>query len=299
MRVRIAGIAVLGFMAGISTVTPRGAAHADTFTWNPALASPALAGPGSAFTADGIAVTNYLHSVNTNDFVTLRQNFVEQFIQPITGFTLGGNPVTATGFNSSYGLYFAISATGYFPINTSGSPIGPATFNNLDMSLMADVNHDDGTVSSTLSGVAFSNPAGVLNDVTLATGSLVSAALSRNPVTNVRNAHFVDSFVPETAQAAFFVSPTYALHWDEFLTTLPDALHVVQVDPPPPDLPPVTTVQMVNGDQGSTGQVSLVPEPGSSVLLLTALAASGLAVVRRRSGSARRPPSTDAARLTG
>lgn len=239
---------------------------------------PPLAGAGSAFTADGISLSNYLHSVNTNDFATLRQNFVEQFIQPITGFSLHGSPVTAPGLNSSHGLYFTLSGTGHFPINAGGATTGPATFDSLSMTLMADINHDDGTVSSTLASVGFSNPSGVANDVVLATGILQSAALSRD-AQGVRHAHFVETFVPNEAELAFFGNPDFSLGWEEFLTTLPAAFQAVVPDPVNH---PNTTVQMVNGDLGSTGQASLIPEPPSFGLLLGGCIGLAAGVARRR-----------------
>jgi hypothetical protein len=270
---RLAVIAALGLAASIGRFTPASASSVVTFTWDPALASPPLTGAGSAINADNISLTNYLHSVNTNDFATLRQNFVEQFIQPITGFTLHGSPVSAPGLNSSYGLYFTLNATGHFPIDASGATTGPATFDSLSMTLMADVNHDDGMVGATLTGVGFSNAAGVANDVVLATGSLLSAALSRD-AQGVRHAHFVETFVPDAAEEAFFVDPNLSLGWEEFLTTLPVAFQVTQVDA-------LTTVQMVNGDLGSTGQVNLVPEPHSFGLLLGGCIALAAAMARR------------------
>ena len=102
----------------------------------------------------------------------------EHLIQTIDGFTLGGAPVSAPGLNSSYGLYLELFG--------SGQPIaGAFTFSFLNVALKADVGYDDGTPSSTLAGLAFSNPAGTANDVTLATGSLISASLVFNPDTGV------------------------------------------------------------------------------------------------------------------
>jgi hypothetical protein len=274
MRFSFTGIAALSVVLGTECVLPGASASAATFTWDPSGAVPSLTAGPAAFTADNVVVTNYLHSVNTNNFATLRQTFAEEFIQPITSFTLHGAAVAVPGLNSSYGLYFAINGTGQFPINGAGAPVGPATFSSLNMSLVADVNHDDGSVSSTPPGIAFSDPAGVLNDVTLATGKLHFAALSRDAA-GVRRAHFIDSFVPSDDQAGFFVDPHISLSWEEFLTTLPAAFAVVAVDP-------LTTVQMVNGDLGSTGKVGLIPEPGSIALLLTTLVSYGFLGARRR-----------------
>jgi hypothetical protein len=273
VHTRLVTVAALGLVAILGSVAP-GQASNVAFTWDPALASPPLAGAGSAFTADGISLTNYLYSVNTNttNVGAGAQNFVEQFIQPITGFTLHGSPVSAPGLNSSYGLYFVLNASGHFPIN-GGVIAGPASFDSLNMTLMADVSHDDGSVSSTRTGVSFSNAAGVANDVVLATGSLQSAALSRD-AQGVRHAHFIDTFVPNGTELAFFVNPAFSLGWEEALATLPAAFQMAPVDQ-------LTSVQMVNGDLGSTGHANLVPEPSSAWLLLAGCAGLGACIARR------------------
>jgi hypothetical protein len=136
--------------------------------------------------------------------------------------------------------------------------------------LMADRNADDGSVSSTLAGVGFSNPAGVANDFQLAHGTLISAALAFDPVTGIRRAHFLDTFVIEPNQAGFFVAPTgvpLALQID--LTTLPDRFQAI----PQPD---GTTIQLVNNGAGTA---AFVPEPGSLELLAGGI---GLLALARR-----------------
>jgi hypothetical protein len=267
MKWVLAKMSTVGTLLIVSSVSTA-LAGTVPFTWDPSKSTPPLTGSPASFTADNISVTNYLRSVNTNNFTTMQQTFTEEFIQPITGFTRTGSSVTAPGLDNSYGLYFTLNGTGRFPIDGSGNPAGAATFNNLSLSLVADVHHDDGTVSSTLSGVAFSNPTGVLNDVTLATGTLVSAELSRDAA-GVRHAHFIETFVPGAGQGDFFAGPTVTVDWEEFLTTLPDAFQLITIDP-------LTSAQLVNG---GTGQAGLIPEPTSFVLLLTAFA--GFGVIRR------------------
>ena len=123
-----------------------------------------------------------------------KRSDAEHLIQTIDGFTLGGAPVSAPGLNSSYGLYLELFG--------SGQPIaGAFTFSFLNVALKADVGYDDGTPSSTLAGLAFSNPAGTANDVTLATGTLISASLVFHPDTGVRNAHFTDTFVSSPGES--------------------------------------------------------------------------------------------------
>jgi hypothetical protein len=210
-----------------------------------------------------MVLTNYLYAVNhPPNGVT-----PEHFIQTIDGFTLGGAPVNAPGLNSSYGLYLELIG--------SGQPIaGAFTFTFLDVALKADVGYDNGTPSSTLAGLAFSNPAGTANDVTLATGSLISASLMFNPATGVRNAHFTETFVSAPGQEGFINSQSGKI--DIFLTTLPSNFVAL----PQPD---GTTVQLVNG---ATGIATLqVPEPGTFLLLLTGLIALAFAPWRARFGA--------------
>ena len=226
------------------------------FTWDPSKATPALAGPGSAFTADTIDMTTFLHSVNQSN-----GSFVEDFIFPVNGFELNGLPVAAPGLNSSYGLYFTIHATG---------PGAGTTFSTLNIALMGDPGHNNGPVSSTPPGVSFSNtgPTGAADDITLGTGTLVSGVLSFDPVTGTRHAHFVEAFSPAPNETAFFVPAGGLL--EEFLTTPPSAFSSVPGSNN-------TTINMVNG---GISQADFAPEPASVLLWGSSL--FGLALIRRR-----------------
>lgn len=246
---------------------------AVTFIWDPAGASPALIAGPAAFSADAISVTNYIRTTNVNDLATLRQTFSGSQIQTINGFTLGGAPVTAPGLNSSYGLYFRINPAGSFPINAAGAVVGPPVYSLLDMQLVADVGYDDGGVVNNLAGIGFSNAAGVGNDVVLATGSLLSASLGVSP-TGTRNAHYVTTFRPVASEFAFFVQPGFNVNWEEFLNSPASTFQVFRLDP-------LTVLNVVGADGGSTGTAQLVPEPGALVLMCSALV--GLVVARRRS----------------
>jgi hypothetical protein len=242
-----------------------------TFTWSPMGATPALTVGPSAFSADAISVKNYIRTTNANNLTTLRQTFSGTQIQTINGFTLGGAPVTAPGLNSSYGLYFQISPAGSFPINSSGTVIGPAVYSQLDMQLVADVGHDDGSVVNNFAGIGFSNPIGLANDVVLATGSLLSASLAVSP-TGTRNAHYVTTFQTASSQAAFFVGPGIPVEWEEFLNSPASTFQVFQLDP-------LTVLDVVGADGASTGTAELVSEPASFLLLCLAL--GGLFLARR------------------
>jgi hypothetical protein len=229
--------------------------QAATFTFDPSQAVPALAGPGSAFTADTMVLTSHLHAVvhPPNSVTSVHQ------ILTIDGFTLGGAPVSAPGLNGAYGLYLELFA--------SVQPVaGVLTYSFIDLALKADVGYDDGTLSSTLAGLTFSNPAGVANDVTLATGSLISASLMFNPATGVRNVHYADTFISAPGESGFVNSQSGRI--DIFLTTLPgDFAAVPQSDG--------TTIQLVNG---ATGTAALqVPEPSTLMLVLAGLLAIAFA----------------------
>lgn len=243
-------------------------AAALTFTWDPAGANPSLG--GTSFTADSMTLTNYLFGVVQTNGLT-----PEHLIQPITSFQRNGSPVAVAGLGTTFGLYF--------DINALFSTVGGPHFESLDVRLMADRNADNGTVSSTLAGVSFSNAAGVANDFQLAHGTLVAAMVALDPATGIRHAHFLDTFVPEPNQAGFFVTPgagvPLLLQID--LTTPPDTFQSI----PQPD---GTTIQLVNNGAGTA---VLVPEPGSFGLFAGGIALLVLARYRHTGRGRKRIPS--------
>jgi hypothetical protein len=161
-----------------------------------------------------------------------------------------------------------------FPINAGGATIGPAHYSSLNVSLVADVGYDDGTLSTNAAGIGFSNPVGTANDVTLATGVLLAASLSLD-AQGARHAHYLTTFTPSAGEAAFFVGPIASLDWEEFLTTPAVAFSVTQVDPN-------TLINVVEGDNGSGGNAQLVPEPASVMVLGGGLVCVRLLRRRRR-----------------
>jgi hypothetical protein len=247
------------------------AAVADTmFTWNPAGAAPALAGAGSAFTADGIAGLHYLYDVTPPAGSSALYNVY--FIERITQFSLNGAPVATPGLNGppgapgSYGLYLSMQAVA----QQSGAT---RIYHSLTMSLMADPGNNDGAVSSTLAnGLAFANtgPTGPADDITLATGSLISGRFTQNPAPGIIVlSDFTESFTPAPGESGFFGSPVSPhTELEELLTTPVTNIALV----PQPD---GSTVALLNG--GGATMDLLVPEPGSFLLLGLGLA--GLAVV--------------------
>lgn len=260
-------------LALAAAAIPGAAAFAGpvTFTWDPSKATPALTAGPAAFSADAMSLTNNLRITSVNNLTALRQNFSGTHVQTINGFTLGGAAVAAPGLNSSYGLYFRINLAGSFPINASGAVIGPSVTSLLDVQLAADVGHDDGGVVNNAAGIGFSNAAGVANDAVLATGSLLSASLAVSP-TGTRNAHYVTTLRPVASEVGFFVGPGFAVDLEELLNSPLSTFQVTQLDP-------LTTLQVVGADGGSTGTAQLVPEPASIALLTIGLLA--LAHVRR------------------
>ena len=239
-----------------------------TFTWNPAGASPALAGAGSSFTADSISTAHYFHAV-----VPTSGPFAETFIDPVQGFAHGGASVPVPGLNGtsgaagSYGLYFSLLANFEF---VAGVP----TFHSLDVALKADPGNNNGTLSSTISGVAFANAGatGAADDITLATGSLSSATLALNPTTGTRNAHFLETFHAVASESGFFVTPLSAVDLLEGFLTTPASVFTTAPGPSG------ATIQMVNG---GTGVFDIqVPEPTSLAVLCAAV--GGVIMARRR-----------------
>lgn len=250
-----------------------------TFTWDPFRATPALTSGPAAFSADALSLTNYIRGIATNNLTTLTQTSVVDQLQTINGFTLGGTPVSAPGLNSTYGLHFQLATVTLFPINGSGTVIGPGVYTRLDVQLVADVGHDDGNVVLNAAGIGFSNPAGVGNDVVLATGSLLTASLSINP-NGSRNARYLTTFEPVATEAGFFAGTSSGVDLEIFLNTAASAFQLIPVDA-------LTALQVVGADGNSRGTAQLVPEPASTLLLLTGLV--GLAFARRRSLGGYRP----------
>lgn len=277
LRRRRVNRALLGIILAIGAV-PATASAGVAFTWDPAGASPPLAGAGSAFMADTIYGGHYLWSLGPNAPPTTAvpgRIYTVDFIEQIQQFSLGGGArFVPPGLNGtpgapgSYGLYVTMTAQ----TEQVGSP-KIYDYHSIAMSLMADPGNNDGTLSSTVSGVGFAN--GTTGDITLATGSLVSGTFKLMPAPGIRSiGHFKESFRPAAGEGGFFVTPVspYSV-LEEFLAT---PVGAIQFFPVPGA--PNSQYSVLNG--GTAVMDLRVPEPGSAVLFGSGLLA--LVPLRRR-----------------
>jgi hypothetical protein len=182
------------------------AAQAVPFTWD----LSAIVGP--VVTADTMSSTDYL--LNEGDPAG---NGVESFILEINGFQNNGTDVTPAGLGSSYGIYLY----GDVAIAANGTPGG--LYTNINISLIGDPGNLDGIPSATpptnssRGSLSFPNtgPTGAADDITLATGTLISGAFGIQPNGNP-GTHFVETFIAD--QPGFVLSPLASdLAIEEFL----------------------------------------------------------------------------------
>jgi hypothetical protein len=204
-------------------------------------------GEGRPVTFDQFDTTNYLHADNKAD-----GSASEHFILQVNAVEQSGEHVSLPGLGSDFGMYFIIDAT-LLPANG-----GPPVFSKLDVKLMVDPGNNDGTPSATQAGVGFAN--GTAGDYALATGTLVSAALSINaiPLPNTRHANFVEQLTPtEAGREVFGNSLMAGDQLRELLTTLGSN-------------PPLNVIPLPGGDSttlvnGATGTAQLVSQNALSV----------------------------------
>jgi hypothetical protein len=167
------------------------------------------------------------------------------FLMPVTGFENGGQPVMPKGFGAAYGLFLTIDGSDI------SNPDGSAnTFTSLNITLWADARNNDGTPSvSETSDPAFSN--GMANDIALARGTMVSASMSFNPTTMVRNADFVDSMTPTLAGTLLLDG-----------SIKPGTQLEVKTNTPPENFQsfPQSDGGLINLVDGGTAQVTLDPQ---------------------------------------
>ena len=269
---------MLGIILAGGTL-PIAATAGTVFTWNPA--------GGSAFTADTLNGAHYLWDYGPSappSVAVPGRIYTVDFYEQIQQASLGGGaPFVPTGLNDtpgpgSYGLYLKMEAQ----VEQVGAPTN-YLYHSMAMQLMEDPGNHNRTLSSTVSGVGFANtsPNGEADDITLATGSLVSAAFTFNPSPGIRSiGNFVETFQPTAAGAGFFVSPVSAHTLINEVLTTPNGALVPYVDPNDPS----SQWSVLNG--GSAAISLTAPEPASFLLLGVGLA--GLAVLHPLRNS-RRP----------
>ena len=221
-----------------------------SFTWNPDGASPALG--GSAFSADTIHTTSFLFDVAQPDGTAAAHQ-----LAVVNQFSLGGTAFKPAGFDTSqgYGLYFDIMDT-----HSSGPPPEIIRFSSVTVALKADPGYHNGPAFATVKGVGFANTTatGQADDITLATGSLVSSSTNLNVLTGVLDVLQVVTFQPSAGQAGFFSGGSSLL---EIFSSNPANF----TSTPQDDGTIITTFN----DFSNTAQ--FVPEPGSAPLLLMGL----------------------------
>lgn len=273
---RLVNRVMLGMILAFGAVPGAASAGVVTFTWNPAGASPSLSGD-PAFTADGIVGKHYLYDVTPPAGSPMI--YPVYFIEQIEGFTLNSAPVSTPGLNGApgappYGLYLSMLAE----VQQAGAG---RIYHSLTMSLKADPGNNDGAVSSTFANqLAFANtgPTGTADDITLATGSLLSGTFKMNPAPGIIIlSDFKETFRPAPGEADFFSSPSPVSPYtviEELLTT---PVNVFQTEMP--DGPGGPTIATLNG--GAANIDLRVPEPASVVLFCSGLLTL-VAVHRRR-----------------
>jgi hypothetical protein len=209
---------------------------------------------------DTLDTSTFLHSV-----VQPNNSFALQWLMPVTGFQNNGQPATPPEFDSEYGLYLTVDASGILG-QTTPTPIAEQ-FTSINVTLWADPKDDAGTASSTVqSGAVFSG--NTANDIVLATGTMVSGQMSVD-ASGVRMATDVEQLTPTlegTLLLGGSIKPGDLL--TEHFTTQPNEFMVVT----PGD---GTSVDLVNGgsatvtltsaDTDNAADVAATATPGATL----------------------------------
>jgi hypothetical protein len=153
-------------------------------------------------------------ALSTQDYLFNSPNGYDSFVLKVTGATVNGHAVDIPGLNSTYGLYIegtvAVSSTNAY---------GPGT-----IALLLDPTNNDGSLTAAFNsatqtgGVSFSNPGGTSDDITLASGQVVSGAFG--PQSNGQpGLQLVNTFNPDAALSKLLDGAALNLQTDLFNTT--------------------------------------------------------------------------------
>ncbi len=237
------------------------AAALPQFTFNPA-AGGISGAPASTITADNILISDYSTVV-----IDAAGNFTDTGFLAVSSFQLGGTTFTPAGLNSTYGMYFAFSATGKQSVGNPALVPTFGTFSSLSYTLYGyngtgTFGFNGNTPTVTTSGA----------QTALASGTLISGSVSTIPsgdgstFTPSANARVNWTVLDQP----FFVSPIpfYAMAETAFTNTTGE-------------VEPFANGFRIRQGGGSLNFVSTVPEPGTFGLLLSGLAVVGF-IARRR-----------------
>jgi PEP-CTERM motif-containing protein len=241
------------------------------FTWDP---SKAVAGADGPFTANNITVEDFAAVTLTN---VVTGAFTENGLVNMSSFLHSGTPVALPGLDTGKEvLWVDFTATG---TQTPGATFPPAVgsailgkFTSLNYTFFAGTGVP--TFKADASG---GHLTGVSNIVALATGSLIagttvlvnSALFGLSAIANT-----VATFVPNPAEAGFFVSPPATLSLQLF-SSFTNTGSVLST--PSPD----TLVIDGGGGNATLQQAAVVPEPATLLLLGGGLVLLGLGGMRR------------------
>ena len=231
------------------------------FTFNPAGSGLA----GTTFTADNILIS---------DYATVRfgagNTFTETGFLSVSGAQLGGVTLVPTGLNSAYGLYIKFTGSGNTGAGNPGLVPTFGTFTNLTYTLFGY----NGTASFGFDGS--DNPTETANnEVTLATGNLVSGTVSTSPAGGgnfTPNAAAQLTFAVAAGAAPFFTSPVpfFSTALASFTNTVSQ---VTQID---------RGFTIRQGGGSFNFVAAPIPEPETYALMLGGLFAVGFVARRRR-----------------